>query len=83
MHEQPLIMILTLGQAHVSAMSYKQGGNARPLKQPKVENKDSDEVDMANTQKVKEAEKALRELRAKAQQKGYLWRCCLKKSGKK
>ncbi|KAG7018868.1 Translation machinery-associated protein 7 [Cucurbita argyrosperma subsp. argyrosperma] len=64
-------------------MSSKQGGKAKPLKQPKVEKKDYDEVDMANIQKKKDEEKALRELRAKAQQKGAFGGAGLKKSGKK
>ncbi|XP_022980452.1 translation machinery-associated protein 7-like [Cucurbita maxima] len=67
----------------ISAMSSKQGGKAKPLKQPKVEKKDYDEVDMANIQKKKDEEKALRELRAKAQQKGAFGGAGLKKSGKK
>ncbi|KAK4590637.1 hypothetical protein RGQ29_020981 [Quercus rubra] len=63
-------------------MSSKQGGKAKPLKQPKSEKKDYDEVDMANIQKKKEEEKALKELRAKAQ-KGPIGGAGLKKSGKK
>ncbi|KAL4355608.1 hypothetical protein AHAS_Ahas09G0003700 [Arachis hypogaea] len=75
-------------------MSTKQGGKAKPLKKPKSDKKDYDEVDMANIQKKKEEEKyhaafscsvrtvilfmlnpvpslkqALKELKAKAQQK--------------
>ena len=53
------------------------------MKQPKAEKKDYDEVDLANIQKKKEEEKALRELRAKAQQKGTFGGSGLKKSGKK
>nr|POF06589.1 receptor-like serine/threonine-protein kinase sd1-7 [Quercus suber] len=64
------------------AMSSKQGGKAKPLKQPKADKKDYDEVDMANIQKKKEEEKALKELRAKAQ-KGPIGGAGLKKSGKK
>ncbi|XP_022145738.1 translation machinery-associated protein 7 [Momordica charantia] len=67
----------------ISAMSSKQGGKAKPLKQPKVDKKEYDEVDMANIQKKKDEEKALRELRAKAQQKGTFGGAGLKKSGKK
>ncbi|GER44167.1 translation machinery associated TMA7 [Striga asiatica] len=48
----------------------KQGGKAKPLKQPKAEKKEYDEFDKANIQKKKEEEKALKELKAKAQQKG-------------
>ncbi|KAL2974792.1 hypothetical protein AAZX31_14G123500 [Glycine max] len=56
-------------------MSTKQGGKAKPLKKPKSDKKDYDEVDMANIQKKKEEAKvryciALKELKAKAQQKG-------------
>ncbi|KAH0877547.1 hypothetical protein HID58_064941 [Brassica napus] len=99
-------------------MSSKQGGKAKPLKQPKADKKEYDEVtlliplftlsgscfdlyilftcsnflnvdsgllqhDMANIQKKKEEEKALKELRAKASQKGSFGGSGLKKSGKK
>nr|KJB35052.1 hypothetical protein B456_006G098200 [Gossypium raimondii] len=74
-------------------MSSKQGGKAKPLKQPKSEKKEYDEDsivffcdirhDLANIQKKKEEEKALRELRAKASQKGSFGGSGLKKSGKK
>ncbi|KVH92970.1 Translation machinery associated TMA7, partial [Cynara cardunculus var. scolymus] len=60
-------------------MSSKQGGKAKPLKQPKAEKKEYDEMDKANLQKKKEEEKALKELRAKAQ-KGALGGAGLKKS---
>ncbi|KAL3840897.1 hypothetical protein ACJIZ3_025488 [Penstemon smallii] len=64
-------------------MSSKQGGKAKPLKQPKAEKKDYDEIDKANIQKKKDEEKALKELKAKAQQKGAFGGSGLKKSGKK
>ncbi|KAI3463341.1 hypothetical protein Pfo_020004 [Paulownia fortunei] len=64
-------------------MSSKLGGKAKPLKQPKAEKKEYDEIDKANIQKKKEEEKALKELKAKAQQKGALGGSGLKKSGKK
>ncbi|CAM8949911.1 unnamed protein product [Rhodiola kirilowii] len=64
-------------------MSSKQGGKAKPLKQPKADKKEYDENDLANLQKKKEEEKALRELRTKAQQKGSFGGAGLKKSGKK
>uniref|UniRef100_A0A7N0RHC0 Translation machinery associated TMA7 n=1 Tax=Kalanchoe fedtschenkoi TaxID=63787 RepID=A0A7N0RHC0_KALFE len=64
-------------------MSSKQGGKAKPLKQPKVQQKEYDENDMANLQKKKDEEKALKDLRAKAQQKGSFGGAGLKKSGKK
>ncbi|KAK1362944.1 hypothetical protein POM88_038505 [Heracleum sosnowskyi] len=51
-------------------MSSKQGGKAKPLKAPKAEKKEYDEDDLAKLQKKKEEEKALKELKAKAQQKG-------------
>ncbi|KAK4760755.1 hypothetical protein SAY87_005648 [Trapa incisa] len=63
-------------------MSSKQGGKAKPLKQPKAEKKEYDENDIAHIQKKKEEEKALKELRAKAQ-KGAIGGAGLKKSGKK
>ncbi|KAI5650532.1 hypothetical protein M9H77_36537 [Catharanthus roseus] len=63
-------------------MSSKQGGKAKPLKQPKAEKKDYDEVDKAFLQKKKEEEKALKDLKAKAQ-KGSIGGTGLKKSGKK
>ncbi|XP_030491808.1 uncharacterized protein LOC115707861 [Cannabis sativa] len=64
-------------------MSSKQGGKAKPLKQPKKDQKDYDETDLANIQKKKEEEKALKDLKAKAQQKGAFGGSGLKKSGKK
>ncbi|KAM7480452.1 hypothetical protein LguiA_028665 [Lonicera macranthoides] len=64
-------------------MSSKQGGKAKPLKQPKADKKEYDEDDLAKLQKKKEEEKALKELRAKAQQKGSFGGAGLKKSGKK
>ncbi|MDP1299150.1 translation machinery-associated protein 7, partial [Klebsiella quasipneumoniae] len=54
-----------------SAMS-KQGGKAKPLKAPKAEKKEYDESDLAYLQKKKDEEKALKELKAKAGQKGAL-----------
>ncbi|RZC00684.1 hypothetical protein D0Y65_016499, partial [Glycine soja] len=59
------------------------GGKAKPLKKPKSDKKDYDEIDVANIQKKKEEEKALKELKAKAQQKGSFGGSGLKKSGKK
>ncbi|PIA42622.1 hypothetical protein AQUCO_02000217v1 [Aquilegia coerulea] len=64
-------------------MSSKQGGKAKPLKQPKASQKDYDETDLANLQKKKDEEKALKELKAKASQKGSFGGAGLKKSGKK
>ncbi|CAO2815383.1 unnamed protein product [Amaranthus hypochondriacus] len=64
-------------------MSSKLGGKAKPLKQPKKEKVELDEDDKAMLQRKKEEEKALKELRAKAQQKGQFGGSGLKKSGKK
>ncbi|XP_050365846.1 uncharacterized protein LOC126784422 [Argentina anserina] len=63
-------------------MSSKQGGKAKPLKQPKAA-KEYDEDDLAKLQKKKDEEKALKDLKAKAQQKGTFGGAGLKKSGKK
>ncbi|XP_077225077.1 uncharacterized protein LOC143858310 [Tasmannia lanceolata] len=65
------------------AMSSKLGGKAKPLKQPKAEKKEYDETDLANIQKKKDEEKALKEMRGKAAQKGSFGGAGLKKSGKK
>ncbi|KAL0904553.1 hypothetical protein M5K25_026678 [Dendrobium thyrsiflorum] len=65
-------------------MSSKQGGKAKPLKQPKADKKEYDEDDLAHIQKKKDEEKALKELKAKASQKGTFGGSGLKKSsGKK
>lgn len=53
------------------------------MKQPKADKKEYDEHDLANIQKKKDEEKALREMRAKASQKGTFGGTGLKKSGKK
>ena len=53
------------------------------MKQPKSEKKEYDEDDLAKLQKKKDEEKALKELRAKASQKGSFGGAGLKKSGKK
>ncbi|KAJ8773615.1 hypothetical protein K2173_005861 [Erythroxylum novogranatense] len=66
-------------------MSFKQGGKAKPLKQPKADKKDYDEVfvfhDLILIQVLVHIEKL--ELKAKAQQKGAFGGSGLKKSGKK
>ncbi|KAK9677117.1 hypothetical protein RND81_11G122600 [Saponaria officinalis] len=64
-------------------MSSKQGGKLKPLKAPKKDKAELDDVDKANLQKKKDEEKALKELRAKASQKGSFGGSGLKKSGKK
>ncbi|PNT65926.1 hypothetical protein BRADI_3g04525v3 [Brachypodium distachyon] len=61
----------------------KQGGKQKPLKAPKAQKKEYDETDLDNLKKKKDEEKALKELRAKAAQKGALGGAGLKKSGKK
>ncbi|CAF1934095.1 BnaC05g37320D [Brassica napus] len=66
-----------------SAMSSKQGGKLKPLKQPKSGKKEYDEHDKELIQKKKDEEKALKELRSKASQKGSFGGAGLKKSGKK
>ncbi|KAK6914899.1 Translation machinery associated TMA7 [Dillenia turbinata] len=58
-------------------------GKAKPLKQPKADKKEYDESDLSHLQKKKEEEKALKELKAKASQKGAFGGSGLKKSGKK
>lgn len=64
-------------------MSSKQGGKAKPLKQPKKDKAEYDEADLAHIQKKKDEEKALKELKTKASQKGSFGGTGLKKSGKK
>ncbi|CAN6449745.1 unnamed protein product [Victoria cruziana] len=64
-------------------MSTKQGGKLKPLKKPRSDKKDYDETDLANLQKKKDEEKALKDLKAKASQKGTFGGTGLKKSGKK
>ncbi|CAH9122817.1 unnamed protein product [Cuscuta epithymum] len=64
-------------------MSSKQGGKAKPLKKPKSDKVEYDEVDLANIQKRKEEEKARKMLAEKAKGKGPLGGAGLKKSGKK
>nr|KAJ0227543.1 hypothetical protein LSAT_V11C100014630 [Lactuca sativa] len=77
-----LLNVQTIGVSvrNRTCLDYKYGrgvferirrGKAKPLKQPKSEKKEYDEVDKANIQKKKDEEKALKELRAKAQ-KGAL-----------
>ncbi|XP_050428276.1 translation machinery-associated protein 7 homolog [Adelges cooleyi] len=64
-------------------MSGREGGKKKPLKNPKKESKELDEDDIRNREKIKEQEKALKELKAKASQKGPLAGGGIKKSGKK
>ena len=64
-------------------MSGLEGGEKKPLKQPKKQAKEMDEEDKAFKQKQKEEQKKLKELKAKATEKGRLATGGIKKSGKK
>ncbi|KAI9209327.1 translation machinery associated TMA7 [Polychytrium aggregatum] len=64
-------------------MSSRQGGKLKPLKTPKKAEKFEDEDDAAFKQKQKEEAAKLKELQAKAGQKGPLSGGGIKKSGKK
>ena len=64
-------------------MASREGGKKKPLKAPKKEAKEFDENDLAFKQKKKEEEKAMKEAKAKATQKGPLVGGGIKKSGKK
>ncbi|XP_066157713.1 translation machinery-associated protein 7 homolog [Euwallacea fornicatus] len=64
-------------------MSSREGGKKKPLKQPKKDNKELDEDDIAHKQKLKEQQKALQDAKSKASQKGPLSSGGIKKSGKK
>ena len=61
----------------------REGGKKKPLKQPKKQAKEMDEEDKAFKQKQKEEQKKLKELKAKAAEKGPLATGGIKKSGKK
>ena len=67
----------------LAAMSGREGGKKKPLKQPKKQAKEMDEEDKAFKQKQKEEQKKLEELKAKAAGKGPLATGGIKKSGKK
>ncbi|ETN76916.1 translation machinery associated TMA7 [Necator americanus] len=64
-------------------MTGRQGGKAKPLKQPKKGEKVLDEDDVEFKKKQMEEKKKLAELAAKAGQKGPLSGGGIKKSGKK
>ncbi|KAH1000851.1 translation machinery-associated protein 7 homolog [Dendroctonus ponderosae] len=64
-------------------MSGREGGKKKPLKQPKKDQRELDDDDVAQKQKLKEQQKALQEAKAKASQKGPLVSGGIKKSGKK
>ncbi|KAL3631885.1 hypothetical protein CASFOL_024869 [Castilleja foliolosa] len=81
--EQRMNRVFMVEEMKVALPLEQQGGKAKPLKQPKADKKEYDEIDMANIQKKKDEEKALKELKAKAQQKGSFGGSGLKKSGKK
>ncbi|KAK9948985.1 hypothetical protein M0R45_004536 [Rubus argutus] len=49
--------LFLLATLEIEAISSKQGGKAKPLKQPKAAKKEYDEDDLANLQKKKEEEK--------------------------
>ncbi|XP_077429965.1 translation machinery-associated protein 7 [Vanacampus margaritifer] len=64
-------------------MSGREGGKKKPLKAPKKQNKDMDDDEVALKQKLKEDQKALEAMKAKASGKGPLGGSGIKKSGKK
>ena len=64
-------------------MSGREGGKKKPLKQAKKGPKEMDEDDLANKQKQREQQKAIKEMAAKAAGKGPLATGGIKKSGKK
>uniref|UniRef100_A0A0L8I9Y3 Coiled-coil domain-containing protein 72 homolog n=1 Tax=Octopus bimaculoides TaxID=37653 RepID=A0A0L8I9Y3_OCTBM len=64
-------------------MSGRSGGKKKPLKAPKKDSKELDNEDVAFKQKEKEKEKALKDARAKATQKGPMGGGGIKKSGKR
>ena len=64
-------------------MAGRQGGKKKPLKQPKKGPAELDEEDMALKAKLREDEKALKDAKAKAAQKGPMGAGGMKKSGKK
>ena len=64
-------------------MAGRQGGKKKPLKQPKKETAEPDEEELALRAKQREDDKALKEAKAKAAQKGPMGTGGMKKSGKK
>ncbi|CAG2105302.1 unnamed protein product [Medioppia subpectinata] len=64
-------------------MSSREGGKKKPLKAPKKDNKELDESDVEFKRKQQEEQKKLKEMAAKAGQKGPLVGGGIKKSGKK
>ena len=68
--------------SNISAMSYKLVGKANPLKQPKVEKKDYNEVDMAKIQKMKEEERRSGILKQRPNRRGPLEMLGLRRVGR-
>uniref|UniRef100_A0A0K0F9G0 Translation machinery-associated protein 7 homolog n=1 Tax=Strongyloides venezuelensis TaxID=75913 RepID=A0A0K0F9G0_STRVS len=66
-----------------SIMSGRQGGKLKPLKKPKKAANDMTEEDLEFKKKQMEEQKKIKELAAKAAQKGPLAGTGIKKSGKK
>uniref|UniRef100_A0A0B6XY89 Coiled-coil domain-containing protein 72 homolog n=1 Tax=Arion vulgaris TaxID=1028688 RepID=A0A0B6XY89_9EUPU len=64
-------------------MSGRQGGKAKPLKKKKAESKDLTDEDLEFKKKQMEEQKKIKEMAAKASQKGPLVGGGIKKSGKK
>ena len=64
-------------------MSGRQGGKKKPLKQPKKGAAELDEEDLALKAKTREDEKAMKDAKTKAAQKGPMGAGGMKKSGKK
>ncbi|CEF67455.1 Translation machinery associated TMA7 family-containing protein [Strongyloides ratti] len=64
-------------------MSGRQGGKLKPLKKPKKASTEMSEEDIEFKKKQMEEQKKLKELAAKASQKGPLGGTGIKKSGKK
>ena len=64
-------------------MAGRQGGKKKPLKQPKKGAVEMDEEDLALKAKMRDDEKALKDAKAKAAQKGPMGSGGMKKSGKK
>ncbi|CAG2169344.1 unnamed protein product [Oppiella nova] len=64
-------------------MSSREGGKKKPLKAPKKEKGEMDESDVEFKKKQQEEQKKLKEMAAKAGQKGPLVGGGIKKSGKK
>ncbi|KAJ2782134.1 Translation machinery-associated protein 7 [Coemansia javaensis] len=64
------------------AMSGREGGKKKPLRQAKKDKKELDEDDLAFKQKQQEEKRKLKELQDKAKAKGPLLTGGIKKSGK-